>query len=273
MNTCQNKRPLEGQRALVTGANSVIGAAVAEALAEAGAKVMINYLGDRDKAEQVAEHIRAKKGQAMIFQTDVSEERQVKSMFDVLIGYWGSVDILVNNASLQNDAALVDMSLEQWNKVLGVNLTGQFLCAREAAREFLRRGVIPELSRSAGKIICITSPDVIPSVGAVHEAAAKGGVNFLMESLAQELSKEKIRVNGISPGIMKTPLKTSDEEPPEQESELLKPFPYNQIGDHDDMARTAVWLASDDSSYVNGITFYMDGDTVQVQDLMFEDTL
>ena len=138
MNTCHIKRPLEGQRALVTGATTVIGAAVA--------KVMINYLDDRDKAEQVAERIRAKQGRAMIFQTDVSEECQVKSMFDVLIGYWGSVDILVNNASLQNDAALVDMSLAQWNKVLSVDLTGQFLCAREAAREFLRRGMQPELS-------------------------------------------------------------------------------------------------------------------------------
>ena len=134
MNTCQNKRPLEGQRALVTGATNVIGAAVAEALAEAGAKVMINYLGRRDKAERVAERIRANQGQAMIFQTDVSEESQVKSMFNVLIGYWGSIDILVNNASLQNDAALVNMSLEQWNKVLSYNLTGHFyvrgkLCA------------------------------------------------------------------------------------------------------------------------------------------------
>jgi glucose 1-dehydrogenase len=173
VNTCQNKRPLEGQRALVTGATTVIGAAVAEALAEAGAKVMINYLGERDKAERVAERIRAKQGQAMIFQTDVSEESQVKSMFDVLIGYWGSIDILVNNASLQNDAALVNMSLEQWNKVLSYNLTGQFLCTRETVREFLRRGVMLELSRSAGKIICITTQDVNVSSGSVNYVAAR----------------------------------------------------------------------------------------------------
>ncbi len=255
MNTCQNKRPLEGQRALVTGAHDAIGAAIAEALADAGAKVMINYLGDRDKAERVAERIRAKQGQAMIFQTDVSEENQVKSMFDVLIGYWGSIDILVNNASLQYDTALVNMSLEQWNKVLSYNLTGQFLCTREATREFLRRGVVPELSRSAGKIICIT---------------AKDGVNLLMESLALELSKDKIRVNGIFSGGMKTPHKISEGETSEQETELLQQISYNQTGDPDDIARTAVWLASDDSS-VNGITFYRDGDTVQVQDLIFED--
>jgi glucose 1-dehydrogenase len=252
MNSCQNKRPLEGQRALVTGANDAIGAAVAEALADAGAKVMINYLGDRDKAEKVAERIRAKQGQAMIFQTDVSEESQVKSMFDVLIGYWGSVDILVNNASLQHDAALIDMSLEQWNKVLSVNLTGQFLCAREAAREFLRRGVVPELSRSAGKIICITTQDVISSVGAVNVAAAKGGVNLLMKSLAQELSNENVRINGIFPGIMKTPNKTSEWESSKQKT--------GQLSTPVDIARTVVWLASDDSCHVNSVTFYVDSD-------------
>ena len=151
-------------------------------------------------------------------------------MFDVLIGYWGSIDILVNNASLQNDAALVNMSLEQWNKVLSYNLTGQFLCTRETVREFLRRGVMLELSRSAGKIICITTQDVISSIGTVNEAAAKGAVNLLMVSLAQELSKEKIRVNGIFPGIMKTPLRISDEETSEQEAELLKQIPSNQLG-------------------------------------------
>jgi glucose 1-dehydrogenase len=252
VNTCQNKRPLEGQRALVTGATTVIGAAVAEALAEAGAKVMINYLGERDKAERVAERIRAKQGQAMIFQTDVSEKSQVKSMFDVLIGYWGSVDILVNNASLQNDVALVDMSLAQWNKVLGVNLTGQFLCAREAAREFLRRGVMLELSRSVGKIICITTQGVNASSGSVNYVAAKGGVTLLMESLALELSKEKIRVNGISPGIMKTPNKTREWETSKQKAGQLS-TPVN-------IARTAVWLASDDSCHVNGVTFYVDND-------------
>ena len=252
MNTCQNKRPLEGQRALVTGATTVIGAAVAEALAEAGAKVMINYLSGRDKAERVAERIRANQGQAMIFQTDVSEESQVKSMFNVLIGYWGSIDILVNNASLQNDAALVNMSLEQWNKVLSYNLTGQFLCTRETVREFLRRGVMLELSRSAGKIICITTQDVNVSSGSVNYVAAKGGVTLLMESLALELSKEKIRVNGISPGIMKTPNKTREWETSKQKAGQLS-TPVN-------IARTAVWLASDDSCHVNGVTFYVDND-------------
>ncbi|MDD5267382.1 MAG: SDR family oxidoreductase [Methylococcales bacterium] len=172
--------------------------------------------------------------------------------------------ILVNNASLQNDTALVNMSLEQWNKVLGYNLTGQFLCTREAAREFLRRGVMLELSRSAGKIICITTQGVNASSGSVNYAAVKGGVTLLMESLALELSKEKIRVNGISPGIMKTPDKTSEWETSKQKAgQLCTPI---------DIARTAVWLASDDSCHVNGVTFYMDGDTVPVQDLFFEDT-
>lgn len=256
---CKN-RPLEGQRALVTGANTGIGAAVAEGLAEAGAKVLINYIDGRDKAEWVAERIRAKEGQAMIFQADVSREDQVKSMFDVLIGYWGSVDILVNNAGLQQDVAVVDMSLEQWNKVISVNLTGQFLCAREAVREFLRRGMLPELSLSTGKIICMSSVhDVIPWGGHVNYAASKGGVSMLMKTLAQELARHRIRVNSISPGAIKTPINYEARDTPEEVTALLKLIPYGRVGEPEDIAKAAVWLASDESDYVTGATFYVDG--------------
>lgn len=260
MNTASKNRPLEGQRALVTGANSGIGAAVAEGLAAAGAKVLINYVAERDRAESLAERIRANNGVAMIFQADISQEDQVKSMFDVLIGYWGSLDILVNNAGLQQDAAVADMSLEQWNKVIGVNLTGQFLCAREATREFLRRGIVPELSRSAGKIICMSSVhDVIPWAGHVNYAASKGGVSMLMKTLAQELARHKIRVNGISPGAIKTPINYEARDTPEEVVALLKLIPYGRIGESEDIAKAAVWLASDESDYVTGATLYVDG--------------
>lgn len=260
MNTFHKNRPLQGQRALVTGANTGIGAAVAEALAEAGAKVMINYVAGRDKAERVAERIRAKDGEAMIFQADVSQESQVISMFDVLNGYWGSLDILVNNAGLQQDAALVDMSLEQWNKVISVNLTGQFLCAREAVREFLRRGLQPELSSAVGKIICMSSVhDVIPWGGHVNYAASKGGVSMLMKTLAQELARHKIRVNGISPGAIKTPINLEARDTPEEVEALLKLIPYTRVGEPEDIARAAVWLASDESDYITGASLYVDG--------------
>ena len=260
MNTFYKTRPLQGQRALVTGANTGIGAAVAEALADAGAKVMINYVDKRDQAEQVAERIRAKNGEAMIFQADVSQENQVISLFDVLNGYWGSIDILVNNAGLQQDAALVDMSLAQWNKVISVNLTGQFLCARQAAREFLRRGPQPELSCSVGKIICMSSVhDVIPWAGHANYAASKGGVSMLMKTLAQELARHKIRVNGIAPGAIKTPINYEARDTPEEVEALLKLIPYRRVGEPEDIAKAAVWLASDESDYVTGATLYVDG--------------
>lgn len=260
MSIFHKARPLQGQRALVTGANSGIGAAVAEALAEAGAKVMINYLEGRDNAEQVAERIRVKDGQAMIFQADVSQENQVESMFDVMVGYWGGIDILINNAGLQQDAALVDMTLEQWNKVISVNLTGQFLCAREATRHFLQRGIVSELSCSVGKIICMSSVhDVIPWAGHVNYAASKGGVSMLMKTLAQELARHKIRVNGISPGAIKTPINLDARDTPEEVEALLKLIPYTRVGEPEDIARAAVWLASDESDYITGATLYVDG--------------
>lgn len=260
MNIPNDYRPLSGQRAIVTGANTGIGAAVAEAMAHAGARVMINYLSGLDQAETLAHRIRGRSGEAIVFEADVSREDQVKAMFRTAVEHWGSVDILVNNAGLQQDAALVDMSLEQWNKVISVNLTGQFLCAREAAREFLRRGRVPELSRSAGKIICMSSVhDVIPWAGHANYAASKGGVGMLMKTLAQELAVHKIRVNGISPGAIRTPINYEARDTPEEVEALLKLIPYRRIGEPQDIARAAVWLASDESDYVTGATLYVDG--------------
>lgn len=260
MNPKINNRPLEGQRALVTGANSGIGAAVAEGLANAGAKVMINYVADPEKAERLAGRIRSNNGIASTYLADVSQEGQVQAMFNAVTKAWGSVDILVNNAGLQQDAALVDMTLAQWEKVIGVNLTGQFLCAREAAKEFLHRGLVPELSRSLGKIICISSVhDVIPWAGHVNYAASKGGVNMLMKTLAQELARHKIRVNSISPGAIKTPINLEARDTPEEVVDLLKLIPYGRVGEPEDIAKAAVWLASDESDYMTGATLYVDG--------------
>jgi glucose 1-dehydrogenase len=251
---------LDGQRAIVTGANSGIGEAIARGLAEAGAAVVVNYVSGEDRAENVVADIRAAGGRAVAIRADVSNEEEVQAMFRRAVAEFGSIDILVNNAGLQQDAPLHEMTLAQWRKVIDVNLTGQFLCAREAVREFQRRGVIPELSCSAGKIICLSSVhDVIPWAGHANYAASKGGVAMLMKTMAQELAMKKIRVNAISPGAIKTPINTSAWNTTEAEQALLKLIPYYRVGETRDIARAAVWLASDHSDYVTGATIYVDG--------------
>jgi glucose 1-dehydrogenase len=252
---------LKGQTAVVTGSSSGIGKAVAQAMAAEGANVVVNHPGGSSAAaDQVAADIKAAGGNAIVVQADVSNEDDVKKMFAKTIETYGTVDILVNNAGLQRDAALVDMTLAQWKLVIDVNLTGQFLCAREAAKEFLRRGVVPDRSRAAGKIICMSSVhEVIPWAGHCNYAASKGGVMLLMKSMAQELAPHKIRVNSIGPGAIKTPINKSAWETPEAEKELLKLIPYNRVGDPMDIGLAAVWLASDESDYVTGTTLFVDG--------------
>ncbi|MBE0605459.1 MAG: SDR family oxidoreductase [Deltaproteobacteria bacterium] len=255
-----NAITLKGQPALVTGANSGIGYAVAKALAAAGAPVAVNYVADPPSAERVVDEIRAAGGEAMAIRADVSREDEVQAMFRKMIDAYGTIHILVNNAGLQRDARFVDMTLHDWEFVLSVNLTGQFLCAREAAREFLRRGVVPEVSCAAGKILCMSSVhEVIPWAGHVNYAASKGGVMLLMKSLAQELAPHRIRVNSLCPGAIRTPINTAAWSTPEALSQLLTLIPYSRIGEPEDIGRAAVWIASDASDYVNGTSLYIDG--------------
>jgi glucose 1-dehydrogenase len=251
---------LQGQRALVTGANSGIGAAVAMSLAAAGARVVVNYVSGPERAAAVVDRIKAAGGEAVAIMADVSKEDQVRTMFGQMYENYGGIDILVNNAGLQRDASLVEMSLADWQFVLDVNLTSQFLCAREATRAFIRQGVNAELSLAAGKIICMSSVhDVIPWAGHANYAASKGGVSMLMKTMAQELAPYRIRVNSISPGAIKTPINTSAWNTPEAEASLLELIPYGRVGETDDIGRAAVWLSADVSDYVTGITLYVDG--------------
>jgi glucose 1-dehydrogenase len=251
---------LPGQRALVTGANSGIGEGVAIALGKAGAKVVVNYISNEERANKVVETIKSNGSDALAIRADVSKEDQVQAMFKQMIDTWGSIDILVANAGVQRDADFTAMTLEQWQFVIDVNLTGQFLCCREAAREFTRRDIDPELSCSAGKIICMSSVhEVIPWAGHVNYATSKGGVNMMMQSIAQEMAAKKIRVNSISPGAIATPINTSAWNTPEAETELLKLIPYQRVGKPKDIARAAVWLASDDSDYITGTSIFVDG--------------
>jgi glucose 1-dehydrogenase len=233
---------------------------VAVALGEAGADVVVNYRRGEDQAREVVEEIQRFGSGAYAHGADVSQEDQIQSMFGRMFEEFGTIDILINNAGLQKDAPFDEMTLEQWNAVLGVNLTGQFLCAREAVREFKRRGVVKGVSCAAGKIICISSVhEVIPWAGHVNYATSKGGVMLMMKSIAQEVAPYRIRVNSIAPGAIRTPINTAAWSTPEAYNELMKLVPYKRIGEPEDIGRAAVWLASDYADYVNGATLYVDG--------------
>jgi glucose 1-dehydrogenase len=256
------EKKLSGQVAVITGASSGIGAGVAKALSAAGAIVVINYPVDAVKpaAESVLTEILTSGGTGMTAVCDVSKEDQVQKMFADTIKKYGTVDILINNAGLQRDAPFEDMSLEQWNFVLTVNLTGQFLCAREAIREFLRRGVDAQKSKAAGKIIHMSSVhEIIPWSGHANYAASKGGIKLLMKTLAQEFAHRRIRINSICPGAIQTPINRSAWQTPEALDKLLTLIPYKRIGEPDDIGKAAVWLCSDDSDYVNGASLFVDG--------------
>lgn len=254
------RQSLKGQKALVTGANSGIGQGVARALAAAGADVVVNYVSRPEDAERVVADLQAAGVRAMAVRADVSREAEVQSMFRAMIAAWGTIDILVSNAGIQRDAALVDMTLEQWNTVLEVNLTGTFLCVREAAREMIRRGPRPDVSRATGKIVCISSVhERIPWAGHVNYAASKGGMMLFMQSVAQELAPHRIRVNSIGPGAIQTPINTAAWETPGALEQLLTMIPYGRIGQPEDIGRAAAWLVSDDADYVHGQTLFVDG--------------
>ncbi len=257
---------LVGQTAIVTGSSSGIGAAVAHSIAVEGANVTINYHGDEDGGRAVAEAIaEARPGaKTLLIQADTSEEEDVERLFAKTVETFGTVDIAVANAGIQQDARTHDMSIEQWRAVIDVNLTGQFLVARAALREFLGRGMRPDVSAALGKIICMSSVhDVIPWAGHSNYAASKGGLKLFMETLAQEYGPDRIRVNSISPGAIATPINESVWSDEARKKELLKLIPYARIGQPQDVGSVAAWLASDESDYITGATLYVDGGMTQ----------
>ena len=257
---------LAGQTAVVTGSSSGIGAAIAIALAREGANVTVNYHGDEAGGRAVVEEIGALRngGKAILVQADTSDEEDVERLFAKTIEAFGTVDVAVANAGIQQDARTHEMTLAQWRKVIDVNLTGQFLVARAAIREFLRRGARPEVSPALGKIICVSSVhDVIPWAGHSNYAASKGGLKVFMETLAQEYGPDRIRVNAISPGAVATPINESVWGDKAQLEQLLRLVPYGRIGQPGDVGAAAAWLASDESDYVTGATLYVDGGMTQ----------
>src|ERR1700722_1099854 len=256
------EQKLQNQVAIITGASSGIGEGCAKEMAKAGATVIINYPVPvaKSMADAVAQDITAAGGKAISYQCDVSKEDEVIKMFAEIVAQFGTVDILLNNAGLQRDAKFTEMTLEQWNFVIGVNLTGQFLCAREAIKEFLRRGVDETKSKSAGKIICMSSVhEVIPWAGHANYAASKGGIMMMMKTIAQEFAPKKIRINSIAPGAIETPINKDAWDTAAHLQNLLRLIPEKRIGTVEDIGKAAVFLASDDADYINGTTLFVDG--------------
>ena len=253
---------LHGQTAIVTGANSGIGEGVAKSLAKEGANVVINYISNPEAAEELAHNISTDGicGKAIAIKGDVSKEDDVVNMVKQTVDKFGSLDIMVANAGLQRDFPLHEMPLKEWQLVLDVNLTGQFLCSREAIKEFLKQGLRPEISRAVGKIIHMSSVhEIIPWAGHANYAASKGAIVMLMQTIAQEYGPYGIRANSIAPGAIQTPINTDAWETPEALQELNKLIPYKRIGKPSDIGSTAAWLASDESDYINGSTIFVDG--------------
>ena len=256
-----NKR-LENQTCIVTGSSAGIGMAVAKAMGMEGANIVVNYHSSKEDAEEVADWIQKNStcGDAIVVKCDVSKEKDVKAMFKKTIDHFGTVDVCVANAGMQIDHPLHEMPLEDWKKVIDVNLTGQFLCAKEAIIEFIRRGMRKDVSKSLGKIIHMSSVhEVIPWAGHANYAASKGGLLMLMESICQEYAPQKIRCNSIAPGAIKTEINKDVWSTKEGREGMLKLIPYKRIGIPEDIGIVASWLASDEAEYINGTTIFVDG--------------
>jgi glucose 1-dehydrogenase len=248
---------LAGQRALVTGAATGIGKGIVEALAKAGADVAINYRSHGEEAEELARTVQEMGGKAVALQADVSKEAEVIALFDAAERDLGPIDIVVSNAGLQRDAKIAEMTLEDWNTVIEVNLTGSFLVGREAIRRFRKKGM--GASRSLGKLVFNSSVHQrIPWAFHANYAASKGGLKLLMESLAQEVAPERIRVNAVGPGAIATAINAAERKG-DGEKEMLKLIPYGRIGEPEDIGRCVAWLVSDAADYVVGQTMFIDG--------------
>ncbi|NDW06857.1 SDR family oxidoreductase [Jiella pacifica] len=249
---------LDGQAALVTGASSGIGRASAIALAAAGASVAVNYRGSPDQADAVVAEIEKAGGRAVAVQADVSKEDAVMAMFEAAEDRLGPLDIVVSNAGIQKDAKIAEMTLDDWNAVISVNLTGAFLVGREAIRRFRAKGRRPDVSRALGKLVFDSSVhQLVPWAFHVNYAASKGGIHLLMRSLAQEVAEEGIRVNAVAPGAIATAINA--EERQDNSTGIEKLIPYGRIGDPDDIGRIVAWLASDAADYIVGQTIFADG--------------
>jgi glucose 1-dehydrogenase len=247
-------RPLQNRRALVTGGSTGIGRATVTRLAADGAAVIVNYVGDSKPAREVASEVKKDGGRAIPIEADVSREYQVAAMFDrAATELGGPVDLLVNNAGVEAPFPLVEMPLEEWNRVLAVNLTGAFLCAREAARGLLA-------SKSPGAIVNVSSVhEVIPWPEYGHYCASKGGMKLFAQTIARELAPHRIRVVSVGPGAILTPINRELIEDPDKRREVEEEIPWGRLGEPEEVAAAIAWLAGPGAEYVTGATLFVDG--------------
>lgn len=255
-----NIQPLSLQTAVVTGASSGIGQATAIELAKSGANVVVNYLNDKDGATETKLEIENSGGECLIVQGDVSKPHEVSNLFNATKKAYGNLHILVSNSGIQIDRPFTEMTFEEWNKVVQVNLSGAFITAQHAAKAFMTQGIDGKISKAAGKIVFISSVhDIIPWAGRVNYTSSKGGLKMMMESIAQELAPKKIRINNVSPGAIKTAINKNEWGDEKKKKEMLNQIPYGRIGEPDDIAKVVRWLVSDEADYITGTTIYVDG--------------
>jgi glucose 1-dehydrogenase len=248
------RQPLEGRRALVTGGATGIGRATAKRLAADGASVVVNYVGPPDQAESAVAEVEAEGGRALAIQANVSVEDQVTAMFEqARDGLGGPVDLLVNNAGIEKPFKLVDMPLDEWSKVLAVNLTGAFLCSREAARGMLGAG-------TPGAIVNVSSVhEVIPWPQFGHYCASKGGMKLFAQTIARELAPAGIRVVNVAPGAILTPINQELIDDERKRKAVEEEIPLGRTGRPEEVAAAIAWVAGPDAEYVVGSTLFVDG--------------
>jgi len=244
---------LEGKRALVTGGNSGLGAAISLALAEAGAKVAINYMTHPEAADALIQTIQQKQGEAISIQADVSDPKAVREMFRQVDAAWSGLDILINNAGMDGPRAMGwESDIEAWRKVIEVNLFGSFYCAREALKHMV--------AQKSGVVLSTTSVhEKIAWSGYSAYTASKAAVSMLTKTLAQEAAPHGVRVLAIGPGAIKTSINQSVWSDPKDLQNLLEKIPLKRMGEPEEIARMVVVLVSDAASYVTGRTVFVDG--------------
>ncbi|KRE10209.1 MULTISPECIES: glucose 1-dehydrogenase [Priestia] len=250
-------KDLEGKVVVITGSSTGLGKAMAIRFATEKAKVVVNYRSKEEEANSVLEEIKKVGGEAIAVKGDVTVESDVINLVQSAIKEFGKLDVMINNAGMENPVSSHEMSLSDWNKVIDTNLTGAFLGSREAIKYFVENDI-------KGTVINMSSVhEKIPWPLFVHYAASKGGMKLMTETLALEYAPKGIRVNNIGPGAINTPINAEKFADPKQRADVESMIPMGYIGEPEEIAAVAAWLASSEASYVTGITLFADGGMTQ----------